>query len=93
MGTPDFLLILVASAIFMRLSLTKAAHADVGECCVAGNTGTLLVYFHHDLRLVQRTAVPSATLRSGRDDKSEGGASERHLSTDERTAGASLRSG
>jgi hypothetical protein len=73
MGTPDFLLILVASAIFMRLSLTKAAHADVGECCVAGNTGTLLVYFHHDLRLVQRTADPSATLRSGRDDNVYGG--------------------
>jgi hypothetical protein len=28
---------LVALANFMRLSLTKAAHVDVGECRVAGN--------------------------------------------------------
>jgi hypothetical protein len=40
-ATPDFLLILVASANFMRLSLTKAAHVDVGEFCVAGNPSTL----------------------------------------------------
>jgi len=40
-ATPDFLLILAALANFMRLSLTKAAHVDVGECCVAENPGTL----------------------------------------------------
>jgi hypothetical protein len=34
---PDFLLILVALANFMRLSLMKAAHVDLGECSVAGN--------------------------------------------------------
>ena len=33
---PDFLLRLVALANFMRLSLTKAVYADVGECRVAG---------------------------------------------------------
>jgi hypothetical protein len=38
---PDFLLRLVAAANFMRLSLTKAAHVDVGECRVAGNPGAL----------------------------------------------------
>jgi hypothetical protein len=32
---------LVALANFMRLSLTKAAHVDVGECSVAGNPGAL----------------------------------------------------
>jgi hypothetical protein len=32
---------LVASTNFMRLSLVKAAHAAVGESCVAGNPGTL----------------------------------------------------
>jgi hypothetical protein len=36
-ATPDFLLILVALANFMRLSLMKAAHVDLGECSVAGN--------------------------------------------------------
>jgi hypothetical protein len=30
-ATPDFLLRLVASDSFMRLSVPKAAHADVGE--------------------------------------------------------------
>jgi hypothetical protein len=34
-------LILVALANFMRLSLTKAAHVDVGERGVAGNPGAL----------------------------------------------------
>jgi len=40
-ATPDFLLRLVALANFMRLSLTKAAPVDVGECRVAGNPGSL----------------------------------------------------
>jgi hypothetical protein len=40
-ATPDFLLRLVALASFMRLSLPKAAHLDVGEDCVAGNAGSL----------------------------------------------------
>jgi hypothetical protein len=31
----------VALANFLRLSLTKAAHVDVGEGCVAGNPGSL----------------------------------------------------
>jgi hypothetical protein len=36
---PDFLLRLVALTNFMRLSLLKAAHVDVGESCEAGNPG------------------------------------------------------
>jgi len=39
---PDFLLRLVASANFLRLSLTKAANVAVGEDGVAGNPGSLL---------------------------------------------------
>ena len=75
-AAPDFLLMLVASANFMRLSLTKAARVDVGQSCVAGNPGTLRskITIEQDLRGVERTADPSTTLRSGRDDKSEGGA-------------------
>jgi hypothetical protein len=40
-ATPDFLLNLVALANFMRLSVQKAAYADVGEYCVTGNPGAL----------------------------------------------------
>jgi hypothetical protein len=40
-ATPDFLSKLVALANFMRLSLLKAARVADGECCVAGNPGTL----------------------------------------------------
>jgi hypothetical protein len=40
-ATPDFLSRLVALASFMRLSLPKAAHVDVGEDRVAGNPGSL----------------------------------------------------
>jgi hypothetical protein len=38
---PDFLLDSVALANSMRLSLPKAAYADVSECHVVGNPGTL----------------------------------------------------
>ena len=40
-ATPDFLSRSVVSASFMRLSLPKAAHVDVGEGRAAGNPGTL----------------------------------------------------
>jgi len=73
---PDFLLRLVALAKFLRLSLKKAAHAAVVEGSVAGNPDALRskIAIELDLRGVQRTADPSTTLRSGRDDKSGGGA-------------------
>jgi hypothetical protein len=35
-ATPDFLSKLVALPNFMRLSLLKAAHVAVAECCAAG---------------------------------------------------------
>jgi hypothetical protein len=40
-ATSDFLSNWVALAIFMRLSLLKAAHAAASECRVAGNPSTL----------------------------------------------------
>jgi hypothetical protein len=38
-AAPDFLSRLVALANFLRLSLLKAAHVEVGERSVAGNPG------------------------------------------------------
>ncbi len=75
-ATPEFLSRLVALAKFMRSSLTKTAHVDLSDVAKQefgyATVGMTNLFGGTGLRICLRdgrTAGPSTTLRSGRDDK------------------------